>query len=152
VMLTDPESGSDQAFTDIMKTFFTRHRGAKASTRSFQRVAEEIVGVDLAWFFDQWVYRSAIPTYTFSSTLADQPDGTVKATVRVRQERVPDDFKMIVPIELDFGEQGTATVQVLVQGPLTEMELPPLPMRPRAIVFNPYESVLAETRTEDWRN
>jgi aminopeptidase N len=152
VMLTDPETGSDQLFTDIMKTFYTRHRGGKAATRSFQQVAEEVVGVDLGWFFDQWVYRSAIPTYTFSSSLVDQPDGTVRASIRIRQENVPDDFKMVVPIELDFGDQGSATVQVLVEGPLTEQELPPLPMRPRSITFNPYESVLAETRTEGWRN
>jgi hypothetical protein len=152
MMLTDAETGSDQAFTDVMKIFYTRHRDGKASTRSFQQVAEEVVGVDFDWFFDQWVYRSAIPTYTFSSTLIDQPDGTVKAVVRIRQEDVPEDFKMIVPIELDFGEAGAATVQVLVEGPLTEAELPPLPMRPRAVTFNPYEAVLAETRTEDWRN
>jgi aminopeptidase N len=150
-LLTDHDTGDDSAFTTVMNTFYTRYLGRAASTRAFQQVVEEVVGVDMGWFFDQWVYRSAIPTYTFSSTLADQPDGTVKATVRVRQEDVPEDFRMLVPILLDFGAQGTAVVQIDVQGPLTEADLPPLPMRPRAIVFNPYESVLAETPTEDWR-
>jgi hypothetical protein len=110
------------------------------------------VGADMGWFFDQWVYRSAIPTYVFSSRLEEQADGRVKATVRVRQEDVPEDFRMLVPILLDFGAEGTALLQLNVQGPLTEADLPILPMRPRAITFNPYEAVLAETRTEDWRN
>lgn len=70
--------------------------------------------------------------------------------VRVRQEHVPDDFQMLVPILLDFGNRGTAMVSIGVQGPLTETELPLLPAKPERVVFNPYESVLAETHTEDW--
>jgi hypothetical protein len=151
-MLTDHDTGDDSVFGTVMNTFYTRYLGRAATTRAFQQVVEEVVGVDMGWFFDQWVYRSAIPTYTFSSNLVDQPDGTVTGSVRIRQEDVPDDFRMVVPILLDFGEQGTAIVQINVQGPLTEGELPPLPMRPRAITFNPDEAVLAETRTEDWRN
>lgn len=149
-LLTDPDTGSDDAFTKVMNAFYTKHLGGVASTMSFRQTAEEVVGADLSWFFDQWVYGSAIPTYTFSHTLADQPDGQVKATVRIRQENVPDDFRMIVPILVDFGNEGSAIVRVNVVGPTTEAELPLLPRRPDDIVFNPFESVLAETKTERW--
>ena len=67
--------------------------------------------------------------------------------VRVRQEHVPEDFQMVVPILLDFGDAGTAVVKVLVRGPLTEAELPLLPMKPSKVEFNPFEAVLAETKT-----
>jgi hypothetical protein len=149
-MLTDPDTGGDDRFTAIMRAFYTRHVGRTATTAQFQAVAEEQLGVDLTWFFDQWVHGSAIPTYTFSYRLDDQPDGSVKTTVRVRQEGVPDEFQMVVPILLEFGEEF-ATVQISVSGPVTEMELPLLPRRPTNVVFNPDESVLAETKTEGWR-
>lgn len=42
-------------------------------------------------------------------------------------------------------------MRVNVRGPVTESDLPPLPRSPER-VFNPDESVLAETRTEGWRN
>jgi hypothetical protein len=151
-LLTDPDTGSDEVFDRVMNTFYTRHLGGLASTLSFQRTAEEVVDADLSWFFQQWVYGSSIPTYTFSHTLAETPDGQVKATVRVRQENVPDDFFMIVPILVDFGDDGLAIVRINVTGAVTETELPLLPRRPDNLVFNPYESVLAETRTEGWRN
>jgi hypothetical protein len=109
------------------------------------------VGGDMKWFFNEWVYGSAIPTYTFSYKLEEQPNGEYKAFVRVRQEDVPDDFKMVVPILLDFGDEGTAVVRVLVEGPLTEAELPILPMKPDDVEFNCYEAVLAETKTEGWK-
>jgi hypothetical protein len=97
------------------------------------------------------VYGSAIPTYRFSYKLEAQPDGTYKLRVRVRQEDVPDDFRMIVPILLDFGAKGTAVVRVEVAGPVTDQVLPLLPMKPERVEFNPFQAVLAETKTEGWK-
>ena len=151
-MLTDPDTGDDSAFTGVMSAFYANNVGGTATTRDFQATVEAVVGAPMDWFFDQWVHGSSIPTYTFSHSFEDQPDGQVLAKVRIRQEGVPDDFRMIVPILLDFGADGTALVPVNVTGPLTEGDLPMLPRRPDDIVFNPYESVLAETKTERWRN
>jgi hypothetical protein len=150
-LLTDPDTGNDDAFTQVMSTFYQRHAGGEASTGSFQQVVEEVVGGSMDWFFEQWVFGTSIPTYVFSHRYEDQPDGGVKAVVRVRQENVPEDFQMIVPVLVDFGADGTALVQVRVVGPVTETELPLLPREPDRIVFNPDEAVLAETRTERWR-
>lgn len=152
ILLTDPDTGDDGPFRNVMRTFHTTYAGTEVTTRDFQSVVEQVVGVDMRWFFDQWIYGSAIPTYTFSYQLTDLPDGTVGGRVRIRQENVPDDFQMIVPILVDFGAEGTAIVRVNVRGPLTESDLPVLPREPDRIVFNPDESVLAETRTERWRN
>lgn len=151
-LLRDPDTGSDDAFTQVMRTFYTNHLGGLATTREFQQVVEQVVGAEMGWFFDQWVYGSSIPTYTFSHTFTDEPDGSVRVTVRIRQEDVPEDFRMIVPILLDFGDEGSALVQVDVVGPVTQVDLPLLPREPDNILFNPYESVLAETKTERWRN
>ena len=150
-LLSDPEAGGEDVFEQVMKTFYTRHLGGTATTNDFQRVVEEVVGAPLDWFFEQWVFGTAIPTYTFSHKFEQLPDGLVKATVRIRQEDVPEDFRMIVPILVDFGDEGSAMVRVNVVGSVTETELPLLPREPDDIVFNPSEAVLAETRTERWR-
>ncbi len=149
-LLTDHDTGSDDRFTAVMRTFWERHKDGSASTASFQAVAEEVVGSDLDWFFQQWVYGSDIPTYRFAHRYEQQPDGSVKATVRVRQERVPDGFQMLVPVLVDFGADGSAVVPIAVAGPESVVELPLLPRVPDRIEFNPYEAVLAETRTEGW--
>lgn len=149
-LMTDLDTGNDDAFTEMMRSFYTENLGGTASTVSFQRAVEEALGGSMQWFFDQWVYGSDIPTYVFSHKYEDTPDGSVLATVRVRQEGVPDDFRMYVPILLDFGDEGTATVRVNVTGPVTEVELPLLPREPQRIELNPFEAVLAETKTEGW--
>lgn len=150
-LLMDWDGGNEDLFESIMRDFYTSHLGQAVSTELFQRDVEAHVGQSMQWFFDEWVYGTAIPTYVFSHRLEEQPDGRWKAFVRIRQEKVPDDFQMVVPILLDFGDAGTAVVKVLVNGPLTEAELPLLPMEPEHVEFNPFEAVLAETKTEGWK-
>ena len=136
----------------MLKDFYSTHFGKLASTEQLRETVEKHVGAKMDWFFDQWVYGSSIPTYNFSYRLDELGNGEYRATVRVRQENVPDDFQMIVPIDLDFGEQGSARVNIVVRGPLTEAALPILPMKPVRVEFNAYEAVLAETKTEKWRS
>jgi len=149
-LMLDNGTGSEAAFDGFMKTLFTRFKGRTISTEAFQALLEEYVQTDMQWFFDEWVYGTDIPTYRFAYTLEDLPSGQVRMRVRVRQEDVPDDFKMIVPILLDFGSDGTAVVPVLVDGPEIEQELPLLPERPDNVEFNVLESVLAQVHTERW--
>ena len=150
-LLMDWDGGSEDVFDALMHDFYSSHLGKAVTTEQFQADVEAHVGQSMQWFFDEWVYGSAIPTYTFSHRLEEQPDGQWKAWVRVRQEDVPEDFQMVVPVLLDFGASGTAVVKLLVSGPLTEAELPLLPMKPERVRFNPYEAVLAETKTEGWK-
>ena len=152
VLLTDPETGSDAAFEAMIKEFYTTYFGQTATTEQFMAVVEKHVGIPMDWFLDQWVYGTGIPEYRFSYNLQELPSGEYRATVRVRQEKVPDTFQMIVPIYLDFGVAGHSQVNIMVTGPETVTELPLLPMEPEDIVFNPFESVLAEVRTERWQN
>ncbi len=158
-LLTDP-SGDDSAFAELMQAYYAEHRGGTATTADFRRHAEIAAGraydmagpMDLGWFFDQWVYGNEIPTYRWSWNAETAEDGTALVRMRIRQEDVPPDFRMVVPVLLDFGDAGQATVQVTVEGAETETLLPPLPMAPVDVVFNPNEAVLAETRREGWRN
>jgi aminopeptidase N len=150
-LLIDWDGGNEDVFDTLMRDFYATHLGEAVTTEQFLTHVETHVGQSMQWFFDQWVYGSAIPTYVFSHRLEEQADGQWKAFVRVRQERVPDDFQMVVPVLLDFGEAGTAVVKLLVSGPLTEAELPLLPMKPERVEFNPFEAVLAETKTEGWK-
>ena len=55
----------------------------------------------LDWFFGQWVYGTEIPSYKFEYQLS--PDGT-SISGRITQSGVSDNFKMVVPIYVDFGK------------------------------------------------
>ena len=149
-LMLDHDTGSEELFDGFMKAFFTRFQNRTISTGEFQSLLEAYLQTDMQWFFDQWVYGTEIPTYRFAYSTEELPSGEVRMTVRIRQEDVPEDFMMLVPILLDFGADGSAVVPVLVKGAEVVTELPLLPKVPDDVTFNVLESVLAEVHTEKW--
>ena len=51
----------DEAFFEILKTYYERYKGGNATTQDFISVAEEISGKTLKTFFDSWLYSKEIP-------------------------------------------------------------------------------------------
>jgi len=149
-LVMDPMKLNDDAFLAIMKDFFTTYYGRDASTQDFQRIVEKHVGVDMQWFFNEWVYGTDIPTYRFAYRTAEAPDGKYVVTCGVRQTNVADDFQMYLPIRIVFTDGTMARVRVLVKGPYSEFDLPVLPKKPKEVILNDLESVLCEVENIDW--
>ena len=72
-MLRD-QTGSDQAFLDVLRDFLHTYRGQAPSTGDFEAVLARHVPGDWSWFFDEWVNGMAIPTYRWSYEVAASPD------------------------------------------------------------------------------
>jgi aminopeptidase N len=52
--------GTDKFWAGI-RDYYRRYRDGNASTDDFRKVMEENAGVDLKWFFDQWLNRAGSP-------------------------------------------------------------------------------------------
>ena len=149
ILTLDLRNMKEDKFTETMTDFYRSYEGQRASTDDFRRVVERHVGSDMRWFFDQWVHGTAIPTYRVASRTQTGPDGQFQVALRVRQEDVPDDFMMYVPVTVDLGKDQVARFRVKVKGPLTEVSLP-VPAKPKEVRFNDLEGVLAEVKNESW--
>lgn len=79
----------EETMLDIMSTFFDRYRFAHPTTDDFRKVAEEVAGRDLSWFFDGLVYGDGVVNYSVialeehSVTVARQGDLRVPTEVLV---------------------------------------------------------------------
>ena len=51
----------DDDFFRILRTYLDRFGGGNATTDDLQEVAEEVSGLDLEAFFDEWLYQSPLP-------------------------------------------------------------------------------------------
>ena len=147
-MMMDTRTMSEDRFKAMLHDFYTQYRGKRASTLDFQRVVERHFGQPMDWFFNDWVYGTAVPTYTFSWSATRDSTGFT-AHVRVRQDDVPDGFAMYVPILIKFSE-GEAIVRILVRGATTDGTFHP-PAQPTTMQLSPFESVLAEVKMEPYR-
>jgi hypothetical protein len=148
-MMIDLRTMKEDAFVDMMQDFYMEYRGKRATTRDFQRVVEHHIGLPMDWFFDEWVNGTAIPTYVLSWRADTAANNSYALHLRIRQEDVPADFVMPVPMRIELAGGGHALVRMNVRGPLTEATLQ-LPAEPTQLELNPLESVLAEVKTEGW--
>ena len=62
-------------------------------------------------FFDQWVYSTGMPALKMTFSVKGKP-GAYKLAGTVTQSEVPDDFSVIVPVEVQTGRGKSVTVQV----------------------------------------
>lgn len=150
-MMIDLKTMNEDRFSSMLRDFYGSYSGKRASTEDFQKIVEKHAGMDMDWFFKQWIYGAEIPEYRFSYKLEQKPDGKYLAHCKIDQREVPDDFQMTVPVLIDFGKNRLARVRVAVKGPFTQVDLPLLPMKPERIVFNDLESVLCEVKEVDWK-
>lgn len=154
MMLRDPRAPlgeGDDRFIALMREFTRTYAHRAASTRDFQRLVEKHMTPEMdlegngrmEWFFRQWVYGTALPHYALHYWLRPTPDGRYRLWLKIAQSRVPDDFRMLVPVYLDYGEGklvrlGMATVQ---GNSSVETEVT-LATPPERVLLNALEDVL----------
>jgi hypothetical protein len=145
-MLRD-QTGSDQAFLDVLRDFIRTYQGKAPSTDDFETVLTRHVPGDWSWFFDEWVDGMGIPTYRWSYDLAASPDaeGKYVATLKVSQADVPAGFKMSVPVAIQYADGHTERRRVMVDQSVQSFPLA-LSAKPKSLTFNPDSEVLSKVR------
>ena len=142
-LLHDYKTDSDDAFVLFLKDLLMKYSHRPITTERLRELLEGHIGSDMSWFFDQWVYGTYIPGYSFSFKANKTKENKYKVEYTVKQWEVPANFKMIVPITILFDEGRYIHMKIWVDKPETVAELPLLPYKPKKIIFNTYDAVLA---------
>ena len=135
-------TGSDDAFFKTLKDFLTEYDGKAASTEDFRRVLERnLGGTDMGWFFDSWVYRADIPSYTWKYSVKPDADKFL-LTIDIERRDVPEDFVAFIPVRVDFG--GGKHGYVYIANKQSKQSITQkMPMKPVKVEFAPDSSLLA---------
>ena len=154
-MLMFDSATGDQRFGAMMQDFIKTHYNQNVSTLDFQRAVEKHMTKEMNlegngkmdWFFRQWVYGTALPSYKLDYSLDPAIDGKVKLRFKITQSNVDDTFLMRVPVYVDFegNLQRLGTVPVAGNTTTKEIEVM-LPKKPKRVVLNGWEDVLAVTQ------
>ncbi len=62
---------------EVLRTYYEEWRFRHPTTRDFKTVAERISGQSLDWFFDQYIYGTAVVDYAIDSLSVEQLDENV---------------------------------------------------------------------------
>ena len=115
----------DRALTHYLKA----HPYANVDTHDFETTFLETLGINLDWFFDQWLYRGGEPHYQVS--YVDVPKSPAKdrfTQVTVRQTQPFDGqvglFKMPIVSEVYYKDGSTSQVREWVSKETEEISVP----------------------------
>jgi hypothetical protein len=117
MMMWDQKTG-DQNFKDAMQDFVKTYSGKAATTEDFKAMMEKhmTAAMDLEgnhrldWFFNEYVYGTALPTYKIDSTFSKDANGDVVLGFKITQSGVDDKFRMLVPIYLELADGRTVNL------------------------------------------
>jgi len=111
----------DDVFKKSVIAYYRKYRLSNASTRDFKNVVEEVSGVDLNVFFNQWLYQAGHPI------LSVQGKAT-KKNVRLEIQQTQFETDFIFPLTVEFtmknGDKLTKEFQINGRNEIVNFDTP----------------------------
>lgn len=103
----------DELFFQSLSDFRQQYKWGFASTEDFQGVVETTCGIDLEYFFEQWIYGTYYPEYTIARYSKSDPDGGYYHYLYVEQTQETEPLVFSMPIDVHL-EKNSSTDTVTV--------------------------------------
>ena len=156
MMMWTAQTG-DQNFKNMMHDFVQSYTGHAATTEDFKAVVEKHMTPDMQrigngkmdWFFDEYVYGTALPTCKLDSSFDKNSDGDVVLSMKMTQSGVDERFRMLVPLYFELADGRIANFGrvTMVGNTSQEGKIPIKGLKdiPRRAIVNYYDDVLASS-------
>ncbi|RYU97170.1 M1 family aminopeptidase [Emticicia agri] len=137
--------GDEKFFKTLQNYLVSSVAYNSATTEDFQKVAEQTTGLNLDYFFKEWIYGESYPRYSYGWTTATAADGSSTVTLKVTQTKNtnPEYFSMPVDIKI-ITSQGETTTSVFIDKATQDIEIPNIKGTINQVVFDPENKVLKE--------
>ncbi len=134
----------DEKFFKILQTYIASPLAYDAAvTEDFQKVAEEVSGVKLDYFFKQWIYGENYPKYTYTWNTTETSE-ILKVTVSQTINTNPVVFSMPIDFTIVMADGSSSTTTVFIDKESQEIEL----KKPKGVismvVFDPDLKILKD--------
>ncbi len=147
MLMFDQKTG-DTDFRAMMQDLVTTYRDKPVSTEDFKAMVEKHMtplmkgagSGNMDWFFDEWVYGTEIPSYSFETT---SENGAIN--LKLTQSGVSPNFRMVVPVyyELSDGRVGKLGQLLLVGNQTLSQKVPVGATVPKRLMINYNYDVLS---------
>jgi aminopeptidase N len=130
----------DSVFQQILRTYYEKFKGKNANTRDFESVAEEVCGKKLDTFFNQWLYRAAVPQLEINWHYSDSEK---KIILTVEQTQTSEAFQFPLDIRINVNTEASVDHTIYISQE-KQIFVFPVSSKPVSVIADPYTSVLFE--------
>ncbi len=135
--------GEDAFFRGI-RLYVSKHASSNVETSDFRKVLEDVSGLNLESFFDQWVYTPGFPVYSAHCVWNEQRH-TMRILISQKNVGIEDTPLYDIPIEVRFEfESAEATIEkIRLSRKSADFEFA-LPEKPLNVSIDPNHWILKE--------
>ncbi len=130
-----------ETFRRGLREYYARYRNGHASTADFERVMEEVSGVDLAAFFRQWLRRGGIPRLEGSWRYNRE---AARIELDLAQTQGGDVFVLPLEVGIGLGAGQPARIEKLTMADRRCHVEVPVDREPRDVALDPQTWTLAD--------
>jgi peptidase M1-like protein len=149
----------DRRFKDMMHEFTRTYANRPASTEDFKVILEKYMTPEMDvdrnrkmdWFFNEFVYGTAYPSYRFEHSFTTDASGDVVLNFKLAQSDVDKDFAMLIPVYIEIGNRQVRLGSALVVGNNTveqHVPLKGLKDKPRRAMIAYFDDVLGNVENK----
>lgn len=133
---------TDDKYVEVMRSIQETYKHRNITTEMLLREVNRVTKIDYTSFFDQWVWDTGVPTFTYRWRSEKQSDGKFLITVNVSQQDKSSVKKVLMPIYIHFKDKSIPQYRPVVQA---EQEIKIMsPMEPKNVTLDDERTLLAE--------
>ncbi|MCZ6775009.1 MAG: M1 family aminopeptidase [Ignavibacteria bacterium] len=129
----------DSTFFNVLRAYREKYQSKSAITAEFAAVVDSVMGIDMSWFFDQWIYGPGWPTYSYSYSWGND---TVSLVIDQLQSTSWPTYKM--PMQVRVHHPGGSTDFVVLDSMRTQSFGLPLSTQPDSVELDPNYWILKQ--------
>jgi hypothetical protein len=127
----------EENFEEILHEYFRRWGFKHVNETRFIKVCEDVSGLDLGLFFEQWLHTKKICDYKLDEVKTKSSPGGYDVSVKIKREG-----EMIMPLDLVFDLDNGESKTYRLDGKLrTIRQNFKLPARPKRTAINPNNEI-----------
>ncbi len=128
----------ERAFREVIRTYFQRYQLRHVDQEAFQSVAEEVLRMDLDWFFGQWLHTTGVVDYGISSVhVRGGEGGGFETEIQLQRHG-----EMVMPVPIRLAAQGQVLDTVVPGSGRTLTARVKTPWRPENVALDPGGTIL----------
>lgn len=113
----------DSVYRKCISAYLKKHAYGNVTNHDFMISFMETAGINLDWFFDQWIYRSGVPHYEVSTAYKnDQTIFYINQTHKV--DELTSYFKMPIQFKVHYTDNSTSSFKTWIYGPSDTVIIP----------------------------
>lgn len=113
----------DTQYRKAVKEYLENHAYANVTTHDFYMQFAETLGMNLDWFFDEWVYKAGYPEYTVSY-VQDASATVIQVAQTQKQTQTVGLFKMPIIIQVHYTDGSFDEKKVWIADEKTAVSIP----------------------------